>query len=182
IDPVIERRRDEHAKTVRYTGDNNVTYTKDCIPDVSDVDIVDLTPVYLPRVRANVEVGDYDYPYEWYETTTAEHVTEDGVHRCVQCGESGDGTYTFCDNCGSINCPDHIKTERVEGEPVCTGCAVTERFALRKKYFYDEENLERFREEYAEMPAHEKAMENKPLVGAAAVALVLVVLFAAQTL
>jgi hypothetical protein len=32
------------------------------------------------------------------------------------------------------------------------------------------------------MPAHEKAMENKPLVGAAAVALVLAVFFAVQTL
>jgi len=26
----------------------------------------------------------------------------------------------------------------LEGEPVCTGCAVTERFALKMKYFYDE--------------------------------------------
>jgi len=182
VDPVVERRRDEHATTVRYTGDNNVTYTKDCVPDGSDVDVVDLTPVYLPRVRANVDARGYDYPYEWYETTTAKEVTEDGVHRCVQCGGSDAETYTFCENCGSINCPSHTKTERVEGEPVCTGCAVTERFALSKKYFYDETNLESFRDEYAGMPAHEKAMENKPLVGAAAVALVLVVLFAVQML
>ena len=182
VDPVVERRRKEHATTVRYTGDNNVTYTKDCVPDGSDIDVVNLTPVYLPRIRANVEVQDYDYPYEWYETTTAKQVTEDGVRRCVQCGDSDADAYTFCDNCGSINCPNHIKTERLEGEPVCTGCAVTERFALRKKYFYDEDNLESFRDEYDEMPAHEKAMENKPLVGAAAVALVLAVFFAVQTL
>ena len=41
---------------------------------------------------------------------------------------------------------------------------MTERFALKTKYFYDEDNLEAFREEYAAMPLHEKAMENKPLV------------------
>jgi len=48
---------------------------------------------------------------------------------------------------------------------VCTGCAVTERFALKTKYFYDEQNLKAFREEYAAMPLHEKAMENRLLAG-----------------
>lgn len=182
IDPVVERLRQKHATTVTYTGDNNVTYQKDCVPKKSDVDVVNFEPVYLPRIRTNVEVGDYDYPYEWYETTTEKHVTEDGIHRCVQCGESDDDTYTFCRNCGSINCSSHIKTERVEGEPVCTGCAVTERFALKKKYFYDEENLEEFREEYDEMAVHEKAMENKPLVGVTAVALAVLLYFVVQSL
>jgi len=45
------------------------------------------------------------------------------------------------------------------------GCAVTERFALKTKYFYDEQNLKAFREEYAAMPLHEKAMENRLLAG-----------------
>jgi restriction endonuclease Mrr len=52
---------------------------------------------------------------------------------------------------------------------------VTERFALKTKYFYDEENLEAFREEYAAMPIHEKAMENKLLAGASMVATLVVV-------
>jgi len=181
IDPVIEKTRQKHVTTVTYTGDNNVTYQKGCVPKESDVDIVNFEPVYLPRIRANVEVGDYDYPYEWYETTTDESVTEDGAHRCVQCGDSSDEAYTFCENCGSINCSSHTKTGRVEGEPVCTGCAVTERFALKKKYFYDERNLERFREEYEEMRAHEKAMENKPLVGVAVVALAVLFYFVVQS-
>jgi len=186
IDPVVEKMRVENATTVRYTGDNNVTYEKDCVPNQSDVDIVGFEPVYLPRIRANVKVEgyderDYDYPYEWYETTTEKHVSEDGVHRCVQCGEGGDDTYTFCDNCGSINCSAHTKTERLKGEPVCTGCAVTERFALKKKYFYEEDNLEEFRDEYEGMPVHRKAMENKPLVGVVAVGLVSLVVFAASS-
>ncbi len=75
----------------------------------------------------------------------------------------------------TIACDSHLKTERLEGEPVCTGCAVTERFALKKKYFYDEENLETFREEYDAMPLHEKAMENKLLAGGSVVATLLVV-------
>jgi restriction endonuclease Mrr len=61
----------------------------------------------------------------------------------------------------------------LEQAPVCTGCAVTERFALKTKYFYDEENVEAFREEYAQMAIHEKALENTPLVGAVVVATLL---------
>ena len=102
---------------------------------------------------------------------------EDGIHRCVHCDASGvDETYTYCLNCGAIACSSHIKSERLEGEPVCTGCAVTDRFALKTKYFYDDQNLEAFREEFAEMPLHEKAMENTLLAGGSVVAtLVLVV-------
>lgn len=92
----------------------------------------------------------------------------------MHCDAGGPGeTYAYCANCGSVNCPDHTKTERLEGTPVCSGCAVTERFALRTKYFHDEDNLERFREEYERMPIHEKAKENKPMVGAVAVLIVL---------
>ena len=52
---------------------------------------------------------------------------------------------------------------------------MTERFALKTKYFYDEENLDAFREEYAAMPIHEKAMENKLLAGGSVVATLLLV-------
>jgi restriction endonuclease Mrr len=88
---------------------------------------------------------------------------ENGIHRCVHCESDGDGTYTYCENCGSINCDSHTKTERLEGEPICTGCAATGRFMLSRKYFYDQDNLEQFRAEYEAMPIHEKLMENTPL-------------------
>jgi hypothetical protein len=68
----------------------------------------------------------------------------------------------------------HIEAERLEETPVCTGCAVTERFAFKTKYFYDDENRDAFREEYESMAFYDKAMENTPLaVGAVCVVLVL---------
>jgi len=113
---------------------------------------------------------------EDYAAGSSRVTLEDGIHRCVHCETSGvDETYTYCPNCGAIACGSHSKTERLEGDPVCTGCAVTERFALKMKYFYDEENLEAFREEYAEMSLHEKAMENKQLAGGSVVATLLLV-------
>ncbi len=53
---------------------------------------------------------------------------------------------------------------------------MTERFALKTKYFNDEKNLEAFREEYADMPFREKAMENKLLAGGSVAAALLVVI------
>jgi len=58
---------------------------------------------------------------------------------------------------------------------VCTGCAVTERFVLKTKYFYDEENLDTFREEYAAMSIHEKVLENTLLAGGVILMVLLVV-------
>ena len=100
--------------------------------------------------------------------------SEDGIHQCVHGDTAGtDNTYTFCANCGSINCDSHIETERLEGTPVCTGCAVTERFAFKTKYFYDEANRDAFQEEYEAMPFYEKAMENTWLAVSAVIVVVL---------
>ena len=132
--------------------------------------------MYLPEVRQTAELQEYLYLYEYYAAGPSRMTRKDGIHRCVHCGTSGvDETHTYCSNCGAIACNNRIKTERVKQEPVCTGCAVTERFALRTKYFYDEDNLKAFCEEYADMPLHEKAMENKLLAGGSVVATLLLV-------
>jgi restriction endonuclease Mrr len=171
-DWVKDRLRRKHTTTVRYTGDNNVTYTKECAPSGSDVRVREAEPVYVPRFETTTRAGEYSYPYVFLSAYPETAELEDGIHRCVHCGDE-DGTFTFCENCGSISCGGHTETERLEGEPVCTGCAVTERFFLRKRYFYDEENLGEFRRRYDEMPLHRKALENKPLVAAVVVLLVL---------
>ncbi|MFC7195085.1 restriction endonuclease [Halosimplex aquaticum] len=176
-DWAVDRLQDHHTTTVTYTGDNNVTYNKTCEPNRSDISVQSIVPVYLPEIRQTIDLQGYTYPYEYYAAGPSRVTAEDGIHRCVHCNTNGGNeTYTYCHNCGAIACHSHIKTERLEGEPVCTGCAVTERFALKTKYFYDEDNRDAFREEYEAMPFHEKAMENKPLVGASVVATVLVII------
>jgi len=171
----VERLRGTHTTTVQYTGDNNVTYTRTCEPNLSDISVRAIDPVYLPRVRAATDLGGYEYTYTYDVAGPSHRTVEDRVRRCVQCGSTTDSTYTYCANCGSINCPDHIETERLVGEPVCTGCAVTGQFFLSTKYFYDKENREQFRAEYEQMPLHEKAMENPPLVAGLLVAALLAV-------
>ena len=165
-DWAIEQLQQAQTTTVTYTGDNNVTYNKTCEPNRSDISVQSIEPVYLPKIRQITELGEYTYPDEYYAAGPSRVTTEEGFHQCVHCETAGgDETYTYCENCGAIACGDHIKTERLTGEPVCTGCAVTEKFALKTKYFYDEENLGTFREEYAAMEPHQKAMENPLLAG-----------------
>jgi restriction endonuclease Mrr len=172
----VERLQQHHTTTVTYTGDNNVTYSKTCEPNRSDISVQSIEPVYLPEVRQTTELLEYTYPYEYYAAGPSRVTVENGIHQCVHCETSGiDETYSYCPNCGAIACPSHIKTERLEGEAICTGCAVTERFALKTKYFCDEENLETFREEYAQMAFHEKMMENKWLARGSVVAMLLLV-------
>jgi restriction endonuclease Mrr len=169
----IDRLQATHTTTVQYTGDNNVTYTKTCEPNLSDISVQVIDAVYLPRLRAATSLVDYEYTYTWDAAGPSHRTVEDGVHRCVQCGDATDSSYTYCANCGSINCTDHIETERLVGDPVCTGCAVTGQFFLSTKYFYSEANREQFRTEYEAMALHEKAMENPPLVAGAVLATLL---------
>jgi restriction endonuclease Mrr len=172
----VDRLQDYHTTTVTYTGDNNVTYNKTCEPNLSDISVQSIEPVYLPEVRQTTEMQKYSYRYEYYAAGPSRVTLEDGIRRCVHCETSGvDETYTYCPNCGAIACDSHIKTERLEGDPICTGCAVTERFMLKTKYFYDEENLKAFREEYTDMPVHEKMMENQLLAGGSVIVTLLLI-------
>jgi restriction endonuclease Mrr len=172
----VDRLRQYHTTTVTYTGGNNVTYDKECEPNLSDISVQHITPVYLPQITQRTRLGSYEYPYSYCAAGPSRVGIEDGIHRCVHCETSGEGeTYTYCANCGSVNCSNHIRRERLEGTPVCTGCAVTESFAYKRKYFYTDENLEEFREVYAGMPLYRKPFENPALVaGVACVTLLLV--------
>ena len=162
--------------TVTYTGDNNVTYTRDCRPSPDDVSLRSVEPVYVPRLETTVTLGEYTHGYGYDAGGDRYSTRNDGVRRCVHCETTApDETYTYCGNCGSINCETHIATERLTGEPVCTGCSVTESFFFAEKHFFDAENAAAFREEYEAMPFYRKTLENR-LLAAALVVAVLVAL------
>lgn len=174
-DEIKEEIKDRHEKTVPYTGDNNVDYEKDCRPKNSDIKIESTTPVYVPLVKSEVDTGDYQYEEEFYTSNQDDVIEKDGIHHCVHCslGEFSIMNFTFCENCGSINCILHTRKERKTGEPICTECGVTERFFLRKRFFYNEENLREFRKEFEEKPVYGKAVENKPLIATALIAMII---------
>ncbi|RLM83679.1 restriction endonuclease, partial [Haloarcula sp. Atlit-7R] len=114
----VSRLQQHHTTTVSYTGGNNVTYEKTCKPKQSDISIQAISPLYVPRVRQTLQLQQYTYPYSYYAAGPSGVAIEDGIHRCVHCEKETAKSYTYCANCGSINCDSHIKTERLEGTPV----------------------------------------------------------------
>jgi restriction endonuclease Mrr len=118
----VNRLQERHTTTVSYTGDNNVTYIKTCEPNQSDISVQSITPIYLLEIRQTTHLQQYECPYEYYAAGPSRVTVEDGIHRYVYCETAGQDTdYTYCANCGSISCPDHTKTERLEQAPVGTG-------------------------------------------------------------
>lgn len=176
-DWIYENAREKYTRTVTYEGDNNQEYTQTWRPKREELQILKQKPLYAVYIDTKTSIMEYSYNYK-YLATPDKHITrEDGIHKCIQCGSTGGSVYTFCKNCGSINCDSHIKTERIEDSPVCTGCAVTERFFLKKKYFYNQENLEEFRERYEKMPPYEKVLENKPLIVLAIISVIVILAY-----
>lgn len=119
----VDRLQDHHTTTVTYTGDNNVTYNKTCEPNLSGISVQSIEPVYIPEVRQTTKLQEYSYPYEYYAAGPSRVTRENDIQRCVHC-ETDDSAnaHTYCPNCGAIACGDHVKTERVTQDPVCTGC------------------------------------------------------------
>jgi transposase len=135
---------------VRYTGDNNVTYERTCEPTPSDIAVERLEPRYLPVISQTVALGEYSYEFAHVAAGDDIAILDDGIRRCAHCETAGDaGSYSFCPNCGAIACGTHSKTEALAGEPICTGCAVTTWALLRRRYFYDQADRERFQAELA---------------------------------
>lgn len=176
-DWAIGQLQNYHTTQVSYTGDNNVTYNKTCKPKQSEITVQSITPVYLPEIHLETRLQEHSYAYEYYAAGPSRVTSKNGIQRCVQCAKQGAKTYTYCRNCGSINCGRHIKTERLEETPVCTGCAVTGRFAFKTTYFYNEHNLREFEVHYTGLPIHEKAMENKPLTGGVVAGVILTMMW-----
>jgi restriction endonuclease Mrr len=167
----VEHLQSKYAETIPYTGDNNVDYSEDCVPDSSDISITELTAMRVPRVRSQIRLQEHDYILEYDAAGATRHMIENDLGHCVHCGWSW-LRLTYCDNCGAIACWRHTKTERLNGEPICTGCAVTARFGLRKRYFFDEANRDAFRETYNAMAPARKVRENWPWIATATLVLI----------
>ena len=93
-DWAVDRLRSHHTTTVTYTGDNNVTYDKTCEPNLSDISVHSIDPLYLPEVRQLTALGNYSYPYEYYAAGPSWVTLEDGVHECVHCETAGADEHT----------------------------------------------------------------------------------------
>lgn len=168
-------RRGMVGTTGRFTGPaeeyaERVSADPDDLPEPTASLTFD--PVYLPRAASTTALGEYEYDHAFAANGDDRVTLVDEFGECVHYGpESGgdgdaSGPITYCENCGSLSCEDHIREKRPMGDPVCTGCSVTVEFFLATKHFYDEGNREAFAAEYAAMPVYRKPLENPRLAAA----------------
>lgn len=167
---------DRLETAVTYTGSDDTTKTRTFRPGPDNVRLGQVRPLYVPRIKTSVELGDFAYHYVFNAAGDRHAPRVDGIHGCVNC--DGDGPYTFCRHCQGIHCPDHVETDALTDEPVCSECAVSDEFFLATKYFVDESNRETYRERFEDMPVYRKPLTNPRLVAVAVALALLFVLFA----
>ena len=159
-----------------YTGDNNVTYNKTCEPNRSNISVQSIETVYGPEVRQTANLGEHTYLYEHCAAGPSRVTTADGFHRCVHCETADyDEPYAYCENCGAIAYDDHIKTERLTGGSICTGCAVTETFAFKTNIFTTRRIWKPSARSTPQWGPYEKTMENPPLAGGGILVVLMIV-------
>ena len=149
----------KYERKVEYTAGNNNTYTKTHSPTSKDVDITHFQPVYIPKIKVETQVKDYSYNLEYFTNNKNKEKIHNETVKDVKTGKDLRKP-TMCFYCGSINKKRKVKTERLENKPICPHCSTKERFALRKRYFKDEDNLQQFKHIYSQMNKLQQLSEN----------------------
>lgn len=159
---VIKHELSEYTEDVSYTGKNNVTYNKTHKPKQKDVNVTLIDPVYVPKIKSDIKIKDHSHRYHYLTDDDLDISKKDDLHRDTVTGNKPlIFTPTLCQYCGTINNRLNIKNERLEHEPICKHCSTKKRFMLRKRYFKNQENLEKFEQKYEERPVYSKLAENK---------------------
>ena len=166
---------DKYEQEVEYTARNNATYTKTHSPSSKEVDITHFQPVYVPKLKVETKVKDYSYSLEYFTNNKEKEKVENELFKDVKTDKEIRRP-AMCFYCGSINKKRKVKSERLENKPICPHCSTKQRFALRKRYFKDEENLEQFKHIYSQMNKLQQVSEN--VIGVLAVIASILIAFA----
>ena len=158
----------EHSHNVNYMGDNNVTYTKNCIPKRRDIDIKQFVPVYLPVWTNEIDIMKMHYTQEFYVKGSKQLYLNDELRKCKICEREKDEyeDMSICPECGRIVCPSHVKIDYLDKEtPICTIHAKSFNLWIQNKYFAKKENLKEYKKQWESMNFFQKLFEDKIAFG-----------------
>ncbi len=129
MDNIIRR----HTQTVRYSGRNNHTYSKECTPPKKDIFISDISQEYLPEYQIDCLLLGRAQQLEFANNgTSLIHVLNDSTSICPICKEHvNQEKRSLCNECGLITCTKKyfFKKKRhalecdVCGKTLCPSCA-----------------------------------------------------------
>jgi len=170
----------KHTHTVTYTGNNNVTYSKECIPKRRDIDILDFLPIYMPYRSNKIDILKMDYKQEFYNKGTSVLYSTDELRKCKICERelSEYENMSLYIECARIVCGSHIKIDYLDKKtPICTIHAKKLKLWLQNKYFAFSKNKKEYQEWYNERNFFEKLYEDKIVFGLSLAGIVFIIIF-----
>jgi restriction system protein len=125
---------------VGYTGRNNQSYVKTCVPNSRQFTITSIRQLYIPVNASRIQVLEKLYDLQYLEHPSGElRILNDDLRICGICGRSVPGNPILCNTCGtpvhpkslfsahSFRCGDCNKT-------LCRSCTVFVRKHLLFKH------------------------------------------------
>lgn len=147
----------EHQHTVSYTGRNNVSYYKDCVPLKKDIEITDFKSMYAPVWKTSADIGEFSYEQTFCVNKSNKLVVSDSLLACKVCDKkhSDHSELFLCHECGRVVCDEHKKIDYLDKvTPVCEVHYKSLKLFLQKKYFAKVET----------MSEYEKWLESKNIL------------------
>lgn len=134
--------------TVRYTGGNNVTYYKECMPLKKDISL-NLKSLYAPIWSAQIKLGSFVYSQKFAVNSNKKSVLLDELLACKLCdAKHNDHSSMFlCHECGRVVCQNHKKIDYLDKTtPVCEVHYKKQKVLIQTKYFAKEETKIKYKE------------------------------------
>jgi len=160
----IQSIMEEHTHSVTYTGNNNVTYTKKCIPKKRDIDIIEFVPVYLPFWSNKINIINMNYQQDFYSKGNKQFIVQDELKKCKIC-EKEENNYEdlkLCPVCGRIVCDSHTKIDYLdEKTPVCDLHVKSFKLLIQIKHFATNENKRKYKEWWSSQGFFQRLWEDK---------------------
>jgi len=126
-----------HTDIVGYRGGNNVHYTKECVPNISNILVRSLTQVYIPILIVSFQIISRRHQVSLSGNPERIEILGGVVDSCEVCGNSLSENRLLCNSCGKIvHRPKivfgHSYFCNICKKTICIECA----YWFRKYYFF----------------------------------------------
>jgi hypothetical protein len=91
-----------HTETVGYVGRNNVRYTKECVPSISNILVKSLTQVYIPIFTVSFQILSRQHKVSLCGNPEKIEILGGVVNNCEVCGNPLHEERLLCNSCGKI--------------------------------------------------------------------------------
>ena len=91
-----------YTKTVGYYGGNNVHYTKECVPNISNILVRSLTQVYIPILTVSFRLLTRQHQVSLCGNPEKIEILSGVVDHCELCGNPLYEKRLLCNSCGKI--------------------------------------------------------------------------------